>query len=134
MSEIEQEPSLDLPPIPEEATSVDAVRRQGTERNTELLPAVSMDDPSGSSSPQGTAQGAQNDLSATSNSVSSVPTAQNPAIADDVDLIEKEWVEKAKEIVEKTKDNPYLQNKAISEFKADYIKKRYNKDLIVSEE
>lgn len=57
-----------------------------------------------------------------------------PAIADDVDLIEKEWVEKAKEIVNKTKDNPYLQNKAISEMKADYIKKRYNKDLSKSDE
>lgn len=53
----------------------------------------------------------------------------NPTIADDIDLIEKEWVEKAKEIVGKTRSNPFLQNKAISEMKADYIKKRYNKDL-----
>jgi hypothetical protein len=52
-----------------------------------------------------------------------------PQIADDADLIEKEWVEKAKEIVEKTRDNPYLQNKAINEMKTDYIKKRYNKDI-----
>ncbi len=63
--------------------------------------------------------------------VSSVST---PAIADDVDLIEKEWVEKAKEIVYKTKDNPYLQSKALSEVKADYIKKRYNKDILKSDE
>lgn len=55
-----------------------------------------------------------------------------PQIADDADLIEKEWVEKAKEIVEKTRENPYLQNKAINEIKADYIKKRYNKDIINS--
>ncbi len=60
-------------------------------------------------------------------------TTNSPMIADDVDLIEKEWVEKAKEIVNKTKDNPYLQNKAISEIKTDYIKKRYNKDLSKSE-
>lgn len=52
-----------------------------------------------------------------------------PQIADDADLIEKEWVEKAKEIVEKTRENPYLQNKAINEMKADYIKKRYNKEI-----
>lgn len=57
------------------------------------------------------------------------PQTSGPAIADDIDLIEKEWVVKAKEVVDKTKDNPYLQNKAISEMKADYIKKRYNKDL-----
>lgn len=60
-------------------------------------------------------------------------TTNNPTIADDVDLIEKVWVEKAKEIVDKTRDNPYLQNKAISEMKADYIKKRYNKDISKSD-
>lgn len=60
-------------------------------------------------------------------------SSNSPAIADDIDLIEKEWVIKAKEIVEKTRDNPYLQNKAISEMKEDYIKKRYNKDLTKSE-
>jgi hypothetical protein len=56
----------------------------------------------------------------------------NPIIADDADVIEKEWVERAKEIVYKTKDNPYLQNKAITRMKVDYIKKRYNKDIRIS--
>lgn len=55
-------------------------------------------------------------------------------IADDADLIEKEWVERAKDIVHKTKDNPYLQNKAITKMKADYIKKRYNKDIRLQED
>lgn len=68
------------------------------------------------------------------NSAHSGITASTPSIADDADLIEKEWVEKAKEIVEKTRDNPFLQNKAISEIKVDYIKKRYNKDVSKSEE
>lgn len=57
-----------------------------------------------------------------------------PALADDADLIEKEWVNKAKQIVDKTKTNPYLQNREISKFKAGYIKKRYNKDIRVSED
>jgi hypothetical protein len=52
-----------------------------------------------------------------------------PAIADDADLIEKEWVEKAKEIVAKTHQDPYLQNQEMNKVKADYLKKRYNKDL-----
>ena len=56
-----------------------------------------------------------------------------PAIADDNDLIEKEWVAKAKQIVEKTKENPYAQNKELSVFKADYMKKRYNKTIKLSE-
>lgn len=57
-----------------------------------------------------------------------------PLIADDADLIEKEWVEKAKQIVEHTKHDPYLQNKEINRVKADYLKKRYNKDLTISDD
>lgn len=57
------------------------------------------------------------------------PVNSSPNIASDSDLIEKEWVDKAKEIVEHTKGNPYEQQKAISKFKADYMKKRYNKDI-----
>ncbi|MEI6480767.1 MAG: hypothetical protein WCO19_00505 [Candidatus Saccharibacteria bacterium] len=56
-----------------------------------------------------------------------------PVIADDADLIEKEWVTRAKMIVAKTKDDPREQNKEINKFKADYLKKRYNKDIKVSE-
>lgn len=54
--------------------------------------------------------------------------------ADDADLIEKEWVLKAKAIVEHTKDDPHSQNYQMSRFKADYLKKRYNKDVKVSSE
>ena len=61
------------------------------------------------------------------------PIAGTPAIADDADLIEKEWVEKAKEIVEQTRQDPYLQNKEINKMKADYMKKRYNKDINLEE-
>ncbi len=76
----------------------------------------------------------------------SVPSAPQPAqtaaslavddamAADDIDLIEKEWVYRAKAIVGGTKDDPHKQNKEINKMKVDYIKKRYNKDLKVSEE
>lgn len=57
-----------------------------------------------------------------------------PLIADDADLIEKEWVEKAKQLVDKTKADPYNQNKEINKFKATYIKKRYNKDVQLSKD
>lgn len=53
--------------------------------------------------------------------------------ADDSDLIEKEWVTKAKEIVENTRNDPYEQTKKMTLFRADYMKKRYNK-LIKSSE
>lgn len=57
-----------------------------------------------------------------------------PAIADDTDLIEKEWVLKAKEIVARTKQDPYQQNKEVERVKADYMKKRYNRDIKVTED
>lgn len=53
----------------------------------------------------------------------------SPAIADDVDVIEKEWVDKAKDIVTATKDDPYRQEEEVEKLKADYLKKRYGKDI-----
>lgn len=53
--------------------------------------------------------------------------------AGDVELIEKAWVEKAKAIVHGTRGNPYLQSKELSKVKAEYIKKRYSKDIKVAE-
>jgi len=62
------------------------------------------------------------------------PSVQTPGIADDADLIEKEWVVKAKEIVQRTKNDPHLQNQEMTHFKADYQKKRYNRDVKVGQE
>ena len=53
----------------------------------------------------------------------------NPAVANDNDLIEKEWIDKAKKIIEQTKDNPYEQEKEVSKLQADYIRTRYGKDV-----
>lgn len=57
-----------------------------------------------------------------------------PLMADDSDLIEKEWVEKAKDIVNRTRHDPYIQNKEINRVKADYLKKRYDKDIKLTED
>jgi hypothetical protein len=56
-----------------------------------------------------------------------------PAMADDNDLIEKEWIVKAKQIVDNNREDPYNQSKEMTVFKADYIKKRYNKSIKISE-
>jgi hypothetical protein len=56
-----------------------------------------------------------------------------PEVAEDLDLIEKAWVQKAKEIVMQTQGDPYTQNKRISGVKIDYIKKRYGKEIRSSE-
>ena len=60
-------------------------------------------------------------------------SASMPMQAADLELIEKEWVEKAKLIVYRTHGDPYMQSKALGEAKADYIRKRYGKDIKTSE-
>lgn len=62
------------------------------------------------------------------------PVAADPLTAEDNDLIEKAWVQKAKAIVEHTKNDPYKQNNEINKVKASYIKKRYNKDIKIADE
>lgn len=62
-----------------------------------------------------------------SNATSGAVAVATPASADDGDIIEKEWVLKAKHIVEQTKHDPYLQTKEMHKFRAEYMKKRYNK-------
>lgn len=52
-----------------------------------------------------------------------------PLIAGDEDLIEKEWVDKLKNIISLTKDDPYERARVIAQLQADYLKKRYNRTL-----
>ncbi len=58
-----------------------------------------------------------------------IPIDETPDTAEDVDLIEKAWVEKAKSIVNETQGNPYEQNERLTKMKADYLKKRYDKNI-----
>lgn len=73
-------------------------------------------------------------------SVAAAPSASSgtvipaPDIADDGDLIEKEWVVRAKQIVDRTRQDPYQQTKELHKFKAEYMKKRYNKIIEPVEE
>jgi len=50
-----------------------------------------------------------------------------PLVANDDDLIEKEWVDKAKRIITKTKDDPYRREHEVSKLQADYLRKRYGR-------
>lgn len=52
-----------------------------------------------------------------------------PIVAGDDDLIEKEWVDKAKKIIMQTKDDPYRREQEVSRLQADYLRKRYGKEL-----
>lgn len=62
------------------------------------------------------------------------PVTDTPLMAGDDDLIEKEWVDKAKRIVYETRSDPYAQEKEVSKLQADYIKKRYGKDIKLANE
>lgn len=61
----------------------------------------------------------------------STPTAanDNPIVAADEDLIEKEWVDRAKQVIAQTKDDPYRREQEIKALKIDYVQKRYGKTI-----
>lgn len=67
------------------------------------------------------------------NVVSNTTIPVVPTTADDRDLIEKEWVTKSKKIIIANRNDPYQQSKDLTLFRADYMQKRYNKIIKLSE-
>jgi hypothetical protein len=57
-----------------------------------------------------------------------------PITPDDSDLIEIEWVNKAKKIIENNRDDPHNQSIELTLVKADYLKQHYNKSIKLSEQ
>ncbi len=55
--------------------------------------------------------------------------SDNSLAANDDDLIEKEWVEKAKHILSSTRDDPHRREREISQLQQDYIFKRYGRKI-----
>lgn len=53
------------------------------------------------------------------------PVNDNPLAADDVDVMEKEWVDRAKKIIQQTRNDPYQQEHEVSKMQADYLEKRF---------
>ena len=60
-------------------------------------------------------------------------SSATPMSAADEDLIEKEWVDKAKEIITQTKDDPYARTAQVNALQRDYLQKRYGKVVGASE-
>ena len=65
----------------------------------------------------------------TQTDASTTTSASSLQIPDDKDLIEKEWVNKAKAIVNQTQSDPYKQSEGLTLLKADYMKKQFNKTI-----
>ncbi len=64
---------------------------------------------------------------------SDVTSTANPVVAADQDVIEKEWVDKAKKIITETKDDPHARTAKVNDLQKDYLQKRYGKVLGASE-
>lgn len=127
--EIESAPeSHEFPEAAHEASgAISTERKSGATAGFGAVTAAAVDD--AQSHVQGVVQS-----SLGSTSTAAMTQLDVPSIAGDLDLIEKEWVRKAKEIVAATQGDPYNQNKRINEMKVDYIKKRYNKDIKLRKE
>lgn len=121
-------PSQDLQPVAPQVHSAENVSNVAPEQPREGLAGPILSQP-----PQ------QQPISSAASQVTALPDPQqsqmvpDPQIADDVDVIEKEWVDKAKKIVSATKDNPHQQEKEVSKLQATYLMKRYNKQVKLSE-
>lgn len=60
---------------------------------------------------------------------SAIADDSTPATANDDDLIEKEWVDKAKKILAETRDDPYRRENEVSKLQVEYIRKRYGREI-----
>ncbi len=59
------------------------------------------------------------------------PILDHPA--NDSERIEPVWVDKAKQIIAQTHADPYMQKDQMSKIKAEYIQKRFNKQIKTDE-
>lgn len=53
--------------------------------------------------------------------------SSSPSVAKDVDVIEKEWVNKVEEIIKKDAADPHQEEDDVTDLKNDYLQKRYGK-------
>ena len=54
-------------------------------------------------------------------------------VANDDDLIEKEWVDRTKKVILETKDDPYRREIEIEKLQIEYIRKRYGREIGTSD-
>jgi hypothetical protein len=66
-----------------------------------------------------------------------MPQGDNQQLAGPVDdtdtAFDQEWVGRAREVIQRTHSDPYLQSQELGKLKAQYIKLRYNKEIKVSD-
>lgn len=138
---IELQPTVDLPK-PHFEQAIRSPEVQQPDRMSEIAGTVALEQGATGSMPAvsvaddqvNTSLGAVNPVNDTraDGTITSAAMAAT-MVADDIELIEKEWIIKAKVIVDRTRGDPYAQNQAINQVKADYLKNRYNKEIKLTE-
>lgn len=129
---VEQGPSFEMPKspqeqVPTEEKSLPGIEQGGPSREaTPHAPAQAVPLPAAPPATQPAGQPSTAPAKSPTPQTDS-PTADLPA--KDSDLIEKEWVDKAKRIVADTKEDPHKQKAEMSRVKADYVQKRFNKTI-----
>lgn len=127
-----------LPEPTHENSALKGVNSESTSGVTERQLDVAAETPSAGPSSQSN-PALDDAVAAVNMALPAAPQGTVPAnddgqlLADDVDVIEKEWVEKAKKIVHETREDPYMQEKEVSKLQSDYLQKRYGKQLKVTE-
>lgn len=64
----------------------------------------------------------------------STPPVQAPAVAEDADVIERDWIHQTEQVIAQTAGDPYAQAQQLAALKADYMQKRYAKTIKVTNE
>lgn len=144
------------PQLPKPQFSPETSRHEPTQRNGEIFvpsraPEVVLPVEQGKETREVVADGPKGDPAAatpfsppplpvidppsdTSTAVGQADDDATPVVAADDDLIEKEWVEKAKQVVASTRDDPHAQDLAVGKLQAEYLKKRYGKVIALPKE
>lgn len=134
MNPSSNETGMSLPPVVHEQIPTDVGSPEAAVPKVEQAPIVTERAPaSGQFAPAfSVPMPAQAQSFSQINDVNNTSQSVVAKLQDDGDLIEKEWVNKAKAIVERNRDDPYKQTEQLTVFKADYMKKRYDKTIKVS--
>lgn len=125
-----EKPNIQYERQPEVKNSSESISDTGIEKGAEKKEgaseaAVAIADssfPTTLPTPVQTDDGAQNGQAA-------VQSASTPTTASDDDLIEKEWVDRAKKIVIDTREDPYSREEAVSKLQKEYKQKRYGRGV-----
>lgn len=69
------------------------------------------------------------DDATTDDQTPATPPPPPEATANDADVIEPAWVQRAQDIVAKHRDDPHTEEEAVEELQAEYLHKRFNIDV-----